>query len=311
MTSPETPVRIALVGIGKIARDQHVPAIAGDPRYRLVATASRSGSVEGVAAFPDIEALIASGTPVDAVSICTPPGPRHAIAARAIAAGLHTMLEKPPAATLSEIVDLEARAAAAGVTLYASWHSRAAAAVEPARAWLRDRAIRRVEIVWKEDVRRWHPGQEWIFGPGGFGVLDPGINALSILTRILPAPVFLDSAELTTPEGRDSPIAARLVMRSGGAAIDAQLDFRQTGPQSWRITIETDAGTAVLNDGGDRWQLPGAPEQKGEDREYPALYDHFAGLVAARRSDVDLAPLRLVADAFLIASRVTSEPFAF
>ena len=33
---------------------------------------------------------------------------------------------------------------------------------------------------------RWHPGQEWIWQAGGFGVFDPGINALSIVTRILP-----------------------------------------------------------------------------------------------------------------------------
>jgi hypothetical protein len=44
-----------------------------------------------------------------------------------------------------------------------------------------------VEIVWHEDVRKWHPGQQWIWEPGGFGVFDPGINALSIATRIFPA----------------------------------------------------------------------------------------------------------------------------
>ena len=41
-------------------------------------------------------------------------------------------------------------------------------------------------IIWKEDVHHWHPGQRWIWEPGGFGVFDPGINALSVLTEILP-----------------------------------------------------------------------------------------------------------------------------
>ena len=51
--------------------------------------------------------------------------------------------------------------------------------------WLAGRTIRRVECTWKEDVRVWHPGQAWIWEPG-IGVFDPGINALSVLTRILP-----------------------------------------------------------------------------------------------------------------------------
>ena len=37
------PIRIAIVGFGKIARDQHVPSIAADPRFALAAVASRSG----------------------------------------------------------------------------------------------------------------------------------------------------------------------------------------------------------------------------------------------------------------------------
>ena len=44
---------IALVGIGKIALDQHVPAIAASPDWELAATVSRNGRVEGVQAFTD------------------------------------------------------------------------------------------------------------------------------------------------------------------------------------------------------------------------------------------------------------------
>ena len=43
-------MKIALVGIGKIALDQHVPAIASSPDWELAATVSRSGRVEGVPA---------------------------------------------------------------------------------------------------------------------------------------------------------------------------------------------------------------------------------------------------------------------
>ena len=42
-----------------------------------------------------------------------------------------------------------------------------------------------MRIDWRESVRKWHPGQEWVWEPGGFGVCDPGINAMSIFTEIM------------------------------------------------------------------------------------------------------------------------------
>ncbi len=178
--------KLAVVGIGKIARDQHLPAIAAQPGFELVACASRNASVEGVRNYPDIGALLAAEPSVDAVSLCAPPQVRYAQALAALDAGKHVMLEKPPGASVSEVEALRDVARANGCTLFASWHSRAASAVEPARAWLASKepgAIRSVEVRWKEDVRRWHPGQQWIWEPGGLGVFDPGINALSIVTR--------------------------------------------------------------------------------------------------------------------------------
>src|SRR3546814_7621898 len=50
---------LGLVGIGKIARDQHLPAIRADDRYELVATASRHAQVDGVPGHADIAAMIA------------------------------------------------------------------------------------------------------------------------------------------------------------------------------------------------------------------------------------------------------------
>ena len=304
-------IKLGLVGIGKIARDQHLPAIAADARFDLVATASRHAQLDDVPGHADIAALIAGGHDLNAVSLCTPPDGRYDQARTAIEAGLHVMLEKPPTATLSEIGDLAARAADKGVTLFTTWHSREAAGVEPARLWLADKQIHAARIVWKEDIRRWHPGQEWILAAGGFGVFDPGINALSIATRILPDALLLNSAWMEVPEGRASPLAAGLTMRSGGAQVTAEFDFLQTGTQSWDIYVDTDAGTLRLSMGGSILQLPGETEQKAPDREYPRLYARFAELVAAGESDVDIRPLQIVADAFLLGERRTSAPFTF
>jgi len=305
------PVRIAVVGIGKIARDQHLPAIAADARLDLAATVSRHGGIDTVPNFASIDALIDSDVDVDAVSLCTPPEGRHALAVAAIDAGLHVMLEKPPATTLGDAEDLVARAREAGVALFATWHSRAAAAVAPARDWLAGRAVRSVRIDWLEDIRQWHPGQHWILAPGGFGVFDPGINALSILTAILPAPVRIDRSVLETPSNRGAPIAATLAGWCGDASLDMRLDFLKHGDQHWTIEVETDDGPVRLIDGGATGIIYGRPLDCPASPEYPQLYARFAECVARRSIDADLTPLRIVADAFLKAEHRVRESFDF
>jgi predicted dehydrogenase len=300
-------IRLALIGIGKIARDQHLPAIAGCTDFALVAAVSRHAVVEGVANFVDIDALVASGLAIDAVSIATPPLGRHLIAAKALAAGWHVMVEKPPGATLSEVRGLRPGAR----TLFASWHSRQAAGVAAAKTWLSGRQIVAARIDWREDIRAWHPGQEWILAAGGMGVFDPGINALSILTEILPASVTVTAATLRFPANRGAPIAASLTMAHGTAPVTAEFDFLQTGAQSWDITVETDAGALALHDGGARLVIEGAEQTLADHGEYRGLYGRFAALIAAGACDLDLRPLELVADAFLIGDREDVAPFHF
>jgi D-galactose 1-dehydrogenase len=302
-------IRIALVGVGKIARDQHIPSIAGNADYELVATVSRHDPQMDVPWFADLDALLASGIAVDAVALCTPPQVRYELAVKALQHKLHVFLEKPPGATLAEVESLRAIADEAGVTLFASWHSRYAAGVEPARAWLDARRIDDVTIIWREDVRVWHPGQAWIWQAGGLGVFDPGINALSIVTHILPRPFFLTEATLEVPSNCQAPIAADLTFTDSlGTPIHMDLDFRQTGPQSWDIIVQTDAGELKLEKGGSVLTLPEGVRE-AEDREYPELYARFAGLVKGGVSDVDIAPLRHVADAFLRGHMRAVEPF--
>jgi D-galactose 1-dehydrogenase len=305
-----TDLRIAIVGFGKIARDQHVGAIAATPGAVLAAVASRNASLPGLPHFATIEELLEKGPEIDAVSLCTPPQVRRAQAAAALAAGKHVMLEKPPGIGVAELNPLIAMAGDAKRTLFATWHSRHAPAVEPAREWLARCRIKSVHIIWKEDVRVWHPGQTWIWEPGGLGVFDPGINALSILTRILPKPVFVTAAELAFPANCHSPIAANLTLTDiGGLPIRAEFDFRQTGPQSWDIVADTDQGQMTLSRGGRIMAVDGKVVADAPDEEYRELYRHFVKLAASGASDVDLAPLRLVADSFLLGKRSIVEPF--
>jgi len=301
-------LKLGLVGIGKIARDQHIPALAADPRFELVACASRHARVQGLANFADVQTMLAEVPQLDAISICTPPQAHFEAALAALRAGKHVMLEKPPAATTRHIALLQSAAARHGRTLFQTWHSRYAAGVDAARAWLLDRTLAGGTITWKEDVHHWHPGQQWIWDAGGLGVFDPGINALSVLTAVLPDEVFVEHAVLEFPENQQAPIAARLVLRTeAGAKVDAEFDFRQKGEQTWDIDLAATSGRLKLSRGGGALQIDGAPLEADQALagEYPRLYARFAELCAAGQSEVDWRPFQLVADAFLVGERRT------
>ena len=305
------PIKIAIIGYGKIAEDQHVPSINGNGRFDLVATSSRSG--QGVArTFTDWRELVHSVEGLQAVAITTPPGPRFDIARECVAAGLHCLLEKPPSAGLAEIAELDCLAKAKGVTLFTTWHAQHHSTVDGAAKALAGRRIKSMEIHWHEDVHKWHPGQQWIWEPGGFGVFDPGINALSIATKIFPGGLFVQSAELQVPQNAQTPIAADLVFSSPQAdgPLHASLDWRRTEGEEWTITIETSDGTRVrLEDGGAKLIINGGePQADDGPGEYPDIYRVFADLIDERRSLVDVAPFRLVADSFLLASTNSVEP---
>jgi D-galactose 1-dehydrogenase len=305
-----TPIKIAILGFGKIAEDQHVPSIRGNDRLELVATSSRSG--QGVArSFTDWRELIRSVDGLEAVAITTPPGPRYDIARECLAAGLHCLLEKPPTAGLAQISDLACLAEAQQRVLYTTWHAQHHSTVAAAARALAGKRIKSMQILWHEDVHKWHPGQQWIWEPGGFGVFDPGINAFSIATKIFPGGLFVQSAGLNVPENAQTPIAAEIIFCSPQAdgLITASLDWRRTEGEEWTITVETTDGHIVrLEAGGSKLLIDGMVQEDDGPGEYPDIYRHFVDLIDERSSDVDVAPFRLVADCLLVGRTNRVEP---
>jgi predicted dehydrogenase len=302
-----TMVRIGVVGLGKIARDQHLPAIADNEHFELAATVERSGAAGGLN-FTDYREMLRSARDLSAVAITTPPGPRYEIARDCLAAGLHVLLEKPPTATLAEIEELRERAAERGLTLFTTWHAQHNAAVTRAAELLRGRRVERMSITWHEDVEKWHPGQRWIWQAGGFGVFDPGINAFSIVSKIFPGSLFVRSADLVFVDEADTPIAADIEFGSPGVDghLTCSLDWRRTEGEEWSIDIVTDGPSITLRDGGARLLVDGEAVETPGLGEYPDIYRRFAELIERGQSEVDVVPLRLVADCLLVGSRSTN-----
>ncbi|WP_456291659.1 Gfo/Idh/MocA family protein [Pseudomonas sp. AK106] len=304
------PIRLGLVGYGKIAQDQHVPAIHGSDRFELVAVATLGQHCPGVPNFSSLAELLAQGPAVDAIAFCTPPQGRFALVEQALKAGKHVLVEKPPCSTLGEALALIDEVNAAGVSGLFAWHSRFAPGVGNAVQWLEGKTLKQVRIDWKEQVRKWHPGQAWIWQAGGLGVFDPGINALSIVTELLPRALFVESANLSVPSNCQSPIAASLQMRSGDdVRVIAELDFDHSVNEQWSIELQCDEGVMRLDAGGAQVSIDGVTQAVSEEGEYPAMYGHFARLIDGGKSDLDLQPLRIVADSFFVGSKETVAAF--
>jgi D-galactose 1-dehydrogenase len=307
--------KIAVIGIGKIAQDQHLPVIDASPDFEVAATVSTRGVGHGdVPVFRTASELYAAMPEVDLVSICTPPGVRHALVRDALDAGKDVMMEKPPTPTISELDDLIDHAAKLGRVLFQTWHSQYNQAVDKTKEILAEEGVRSLRIDWRESVRKWHPGQDWVWEPGGFGVCDPGINAFSIFTKIMPFPVFVESARLTFPANKQTPVDVEARFRSAQLhqpELSSGFNWLESG-EIWRFNIVTEKGTTLdLDRGGRSLRRNGDLVIEHGDLEYAGIYQRFAQLLEKRESDVDAAPFRLMSDVFFLGARETGPEFSW
>jgi predicted dehydrogenase len=296
------PWRVALVGCGAIGCSRHLPVLRSHPRFELAALVDPLPQAGPVPGFESLAAALDSGVELDAAVIATPPQVRAAIAREAMAAGLAVLLEKPPAASVAEALELKALAKRSGTTLFAAWHSRFAPMASAAADWLRNHQLVGGRMTWREDVCKWHPGQDWIWRAGGLGAFDPGINGFSLLTSLHPGPLDVADVRFRVHRGADTPVVVDMVLKGEGFEMPVALDLQATDGETWCIDLLRDDGrTAVLDKGGACWRASGGSVVTAPEREYEGVYHRFAELIEDGSSDVDLQPLQLVEAAFAVA----------
>jgi D-galactose 1-dehydrogenase len=306
--------KIAVIGIGKISQDQHLPVIDKSKDFELAACVSTRGvGHRDVPVFKTPAELYKQMPDVGLVSICTPPGVRHAYVREAIDAGKDVLLEKPPTPTIAEFEDLVAYGDKKKRTLFQTWHSRYNDAVDAAKKILKKEGVASLRIDWRESVRKWHPGQEWVWEPGGFGVCDPGINAMSIFTEIVPFPVFVESARLKFPSNRQTPVDVEIKFKSAQKhrpEMSAGFNWLEETGEIWTIAIVTEAGTRLrLEKGGTVLVVNDEQKIANPSEEYEGIYDRFAKLLKKGKSEMDGSPLLMISDAFLLGARENVEEF--
>jgi predicted dehydrogenase len=171
--SPERRYRGAVIGLGAIARQAHLPAFCTPPaavRLQVVATVDPAPDAVPVAGLPLLrckEELAALG-PLDFVDICTPTSSHLGLTLWALDQGYHVLCEKPVALAPGEAERIRAAARAAGRVVMPCHQYRFNPVWRRVRAWLDAGAI-----------GRWHLAELDVYRP----VADPGAGRAALPWR--------------------------------------------------------------------------------------------------------------------------------
>lgn len=198
MPDQSGPLRIVIVGAGKIAAD-HVRAIDAVPEVELVGladpdrpAATALASDREVAVAPDLAAALELA-PADAAIIATPTATHARIGAEALDAGLHVMIEKPVASSRAELRSLVARAASTGRVLVSGQVVRFLPTVTAARELVISGALGEIEQVVERRVEHrtsaaawWSDTEDFLLHHWGSHSIDLVLDLLGVrVTRVL------------------------------------------------------------------------------------------------------------------------------
>lgn len=307
-------IRIALVGLGHIGRI-HVAALSQTEGLMLAAGCDHEPSLatvlpEGIPFYRVHHELFAAGG-FDTVVVATPNRTHNAIAMDALAAGYHVIVEKPAASSRVELDALERLATEQGRHVYYAFHAASAFEVDALAAHLAEQGGRYGPIT-AFTSRFYDPyiDAQGSLVPHAHSLddcwSDSGVNALSVLDRLLPLEILRPVSRRQSGE-QGSPLGVLSasvgfnfpVLGHDGAgfglidtAWDQGLNYKATtlyfGHTGWRIEANHSEQTVTL------WDPHGQATvlcQFQGDR----LLNHYLGLFADYKQRVN-ANLSMNAD---------------
>ena len=300
---------VALVGVGKIARDQHIPAIAAtrtSARRRRFPQRDDRRRAE----LPRPRRLPRRGAAGGGGAL-RPAQARTAMALKALAAGRDVLLEKPPAATLGEVDRMVAAARDSGRRALRDLALPLRARPWPRRkAWLAGAPPARSRSSGRRTCAAGIPNQAWIRQPGGLRRLRPRDQRPLAPHRDPAGAVPRRPRTSRRPGELRDPDRGRFAMTAAqgfpvASSSTGARKARRPGTSPWRPTGAGSTSRAAAR----RWPSTDARRPRHRTGSTRCIYRRFADLLAARESEVDASPLRIIADAFLIGRRETTEPF--
>lgn len=271
-------------------------AAAADPAPAARAWAREALGLPENVVFPALEAAL-DAVAAEAVLVVTPPETHHAVAAAALRAGKHVLLEKPLATTIEEARDLVSRAAAADRILMVSQNYRyrpgaavargvVAAGVLGELVAVRVRCLRDTRALWPADSFRYRMRHPF--------VLDMSIHHADLLRAITGqevAEIYARGWRAPDSPYQHDPAAAATMTLRGGAAVLYEGDWATREPEtSWNGEWEVIGERGRLRWTGDSADVmaatlvlyPGGEEPRALPAPALPLTDRAASLAAFR-----------------------------
>ncbi|WP_416461800.1 oxidoreductase [Rubrivivax gelatinosus] len=281
-------IHVGLIGWGSAAATFHAPLIRATTGLRLAAVATRSPEhvvpLVHATCGPQVrvtspEALIGDAT-LDLVVVATPNDSHFPLAAAALAAGRHVVVDKPFALDFAQARALAAHAAAAGRQLCVFHNRRWDGDFLTLQRVLHEGVLgRAVEFVSHFDRFRPQVRSRWRERPGaGTGLwFDLGPHLLDQALRLFgwPSSIALDRAVQREGASTDDWFSCRLLWRNGPhaglrARLQAGMLVARPGP---RFELHGRAGSMTVEgldpqeDALKRGEDPAAPGWGHDSRE--------------------------------------------
>lgn len=264
-------------------------------------TAAASAPAPAPAVFADLDGMLAAG--IDVLHVCTPPGVHVEQAVAALEAGVHVVVEKPPALSLDELDRMSAAARAADRQLAVVFQQRTGTAAARVRELLRSGALGRPLIatchtLWFRDPAYFAvPWRGSWATEGGGPTLGHGIHQIDLLAWLAGdwQSVTAQLWRLDRETGTEDSSTAVVTFEGGLVAsiVTSAVAPRETssiridteratitvdhlyghGHENWRITPAPHVSEAEAA----AWALPEAEERSGHD---PLVRDVYAALLA-------------------------------
>lgn len=254
---------------------------------------------------------------ITAVSIATPPHTHYQITLDALNAYKDVLLEKPPTLTIEQLETLARTASDNDLVLFTAFHTRYRSEVALAFQELKNKNVRKIEINYREYVLNYHDPAGWIFNPdmaGGGVLIDSGINAMSVVQRVLPGLEFqVTSAKLFRSSDYRVETNAHVDFTFGRDSQGVlRMDWFHKGAETRQISFYTDSAKYTIDIVQSQLFKNDKPLLDGEKKErvtadlyieYRSVYDDFAKHLAERKSLVSAKELKFVLDTYSLVKR--------
>ena len=264
MTDRAGPLRVGLVGCGDIS-PMHLEAIAADPDATLVAVADvdldaamAASAHYGGRAYADLDATL-DGERLDVLHVCTPHHLHAPMAIAALQRGVHVLLEKPVATTMTDAEAVAEAAAAGSAMVGVCFQNRYNSTSRRIRALLDSGAVGavlggRASVTWFRDAgyylrRPWRG--TWAQAGGGV-LINQAIHTLDLLQWYLGdvVEVFGQAGQLALADVMEVEDTAALRLIHDGGAVSLFLASNGYGENA-PITLELRTERARLRLDGD------------------------------------------------------------